>query len=195
MTRNGLLMAAPVLIVGALAFPNTRLYAGRCVDACVTGTNFVWNKLLRQPAVPERRIAPDFSLPGADGQMVQLSALRGQVVVLNFWATWCRPCGVEIPWFVEFQKRYANQGLTVIGAALDEEGWKTVRPFLGKMNVNYPVVLGNDALVDSFGKLESVPATLIIDRAGRVAVMHVGLVDKAVYEKEILSMLQERPVQ
>ena len=188
--RRRMAVAAAIVALGSLAFPATRVYAKRCVDACVTGGVLVWSKLQKH-AVAERRSAPDFTLVDADGRAVQLSALHGKVVVLNFWATWCRPCRAEMPWFVEFQQRYAGQGLTMIGAALDEDGWKSVRPFLAKLGVNYPIVLADQSLVDSIGKLDAVPATLLIDRSGRIAVMHQGLVDKATYAKEIEAALRE----
>jgi peroxiredoxin len=133
--------------------------------------------------------APDFSLPDANGSTIRLSDQQGKVVVLDFWATWCGGCKVEIPWFLEFANRYKDRGLVVIGVALDEEGWKTVRPFLAERKITYPVVLGNEQLSARYDA-SALPKTLLIDRKGRIAVSHVGLVDKAAFEKQIQALLR-----
>lgn len=180
--------------------PPTRAYAERCLDACIAGGDrlgqFVLSRLrpdeTRLPINHQERLeAPDFILSDADGDTIRLSAFRGQVVVLNFWATWCNPCRIEIPWFIEFQQKHSHQGFSVIGVSLDDEGWATVLPYLRQQGVNYPVVLGESELLQSYGGVEALPTTLILDRKGRVAAAHVGLVSKAVYEREILSVLAE----
>ena len=185
---------------GVMAFPSTRAYADRCVQACVAGTSQVGQYVLaklgsgeakRSTKHAERREAPDFSLPDAQGRTIRLSAFRGKAVVLNFWATWCNPCRIEIPWFVDFQQRYESRGFSVIGVSLDEDGWEAVRPFLVKQGVNYPIVMGGDQAAQLYGGLESLPVTLIVDRSGRVAATHVGLVSKSVYEKDIEAVLAE----
>ena len=130
-------------------------------------------------------------MPGAAGEPVQLSAYRGKVVLLNFWATWCDPCQREIPWFVEFQRTFEPQGFAVIGVSLDESGWAAVRPFLARQPVNYPVVIGDNGVLNALGGLETLPTTLILDRSGRVAVTHVGLVSKDSYERDIAAALNE----
>src|SRR5512147_2810725 len=83
---------------------------------------------LLKPAA--RTMARDFTLPGRDGKPVRLSGLKGKVVLLDFWATWCAGCKVEIPWFIEFDKAYRAQGLAAVGVAMDDEGWKQVAPYL-----------------------------------------------------------------
>lgn len=174
------------------AVPATRVYAVRCVDSCIAGGEFVLSKLRSEPLrTSGRRAAPDFALTDANGATVRLSALRGEVVVLNFWATWCQPCRMEIPWFVEFQRQYAAQGFRVVGVSFDEDGWTAVRPFAAERRVNYPLVVGNDAIAQAYGGVETLPATLIIDRQGRVAATHVGLVSRAVYERDISVLLAE----
>src|SRR5258708_24691396 len=85
--------------------------------------------------------APPFVLKQADGKSIGLASYKGKVVLLNFWATWCAPCRVEMPWFEEFSKKYQDQGLAVIGISLDDGGWKTVQPVLGKLKITYPIVL------------------------------------------------------
>jgi cytochrome c biogenesis protein CcmG/thiol:disulfide interchange protein DsbE len=185
-----------------LAVPGTRALAQRCVDACMAGSERVsraiWQKVVAanfgQPAPPvaDRQIAPDFQLTDASGKSIRLSAYQGKVVLLNFWATWCPPCRTEVPWFVEFQKTYGDRGFAVLGISLDEDGWRSVRPFLEAMRINYPVMVGSDDVVRSFGSVETLPTTLLIDRRGRIASAHVGLVTKATVESEIRGLLAER---
>jgi peroxiredoxin len=188
-------IAAAVIIISALAFPVTRVSAQRCVNACVV----LWNNFSgsNRPsdavvATGERKIAPDFKLPDAAGKSVRLSEFRGQVVLLNFWATWCGPCKVEIPWFIEFERAYGDAGFAVLGISLDEDGWKSVKPYIEAKNVNYRVMVGNDEIARMYGGLESIPATLLIDKAGRIAATHVGLVEKKTYEEELKALIAEQ---
>jgi len=139
-----------------------------------------------------RKAAPDFRLTDARGKSVKLSKYKGRVVLLDFWATWCGGCKVEIPWFMEFASRYKHLGLTVIGVAMDEDGWKSVKPFLREKKLNYPVALGNGDLAKRYGA-DSLPMTLLIDRKGKIADAHTGLVDKSEFESLIQALLRERP--
>ncbi|HET8550170.1 MAG TPA: redoxin domain-containing protein [Bryobacteraceae bacterium] len=133
--------------------------------------------------------APDFTLNDVNGRPVRLSDFRGKVVLLNFWATWCGPCKVEIPWFIEFEQKYKDRGLTVIGVAMDEEGWSIVKPYLAARRINYRVVIGTEQVGAAYGGVDSLPTTFIIDKDGRIASTHVGLVSKSDYENEILRLL------
>src|SRR2546430_7553270 len=101
--------------------------------------------------------APDVSLKDLDGKDVTLSQFKGKVVLVNFWATWCDPCRVEIPWLIEMQQKYSARGFTVLGISMDEEGKAAVDPFLAKerfnvngqkLPMNYPIVIGNDEVAD-----------------------------------------------
>lgn len=136
---------------------------------------------LRQPA-------PNFTLIDSNGSSVQLSDFKGKVVLLDFWATWCHGCKTEIPWYMDFESKYKDQGLAAIGVAMDDDGWKKVKPFVNAKKMNYPVVLGNDSLAKRYG-IKALPVTLLIDRQGRIAVSHTGLVDKTVFEGQIQSLL------
>jgi peroxiredoxin len=138
----------------------------------------------------DRQQAPDFSLTDATGKTVTLSDFKGKVVLLNFWATWCSPCRIEIPWFVEFQRAYRDQGFEVMGVSMDEEGWEVIKPFLDRMEVNYRILLGDDMVAQQYGGVEALPTTFLIDRQGRIASTHVGLVSKDVYEKDIKELLE-----
>lgn len=137
----------------------------------------------------DRKPAPDFALKDADGKDVKLSDYRGKVVLLNFWATWCGPCQLEIPWFIDFQKQYQSQGLEIIGVSMDDEGWPVIKPFVASHKMNYRVLLGNDSVTQLYGGVDSLPTTFLIDRQGRVAKVHVGLAGRNEYLDEIKSLL------
>jgi peroxiredoxin len=138
-----------------------------------------------------RKPAQDFALRDSRGNLVRLSDYRGKVVLLNFWATWCGPCKAEIPWFLEFESKYKSQGFAVLGVSMDEDGWKIVQPFIEMMRVNYPMMLGDDALGSKYGGIDSLPETFLIDRKGRVAAKQTGLTDKTIYREQIMKLLQE----
>lgn len=142
---------------------------------------------LKDPA--KRNPAPPFELKDVNGKPVRLADFKGKVVLLNFWATWCGPCKFEIPWFIEFQKTYKDRGFTVIGVSLDEEGWEAVKPYLEAKQVNYPVVIGSEEVDQKYGGIESLPTTFLLDRDGRIAATHIGLVSKKQYEDDIQKLL------
>jgi thiol-disulfide isomerase/thioredoxin len=120
---------------------------------------------------------------------VKLSSLQGKVVLLNFWATWCGPCKIEIPWFIEFQQTYRDKDLVILGVAFDDDGWKSVKPYMEQKKINYRIMIGNDDVAKQYGGVESLPTTLMIDKSGRIASTHVGLVSKSDYAGEIEDLL------
>jgi thiol-disulfide isomerase/thioredoxin len=142
------------------------------------------------PADSMRRPAPNFSLSDSNEAPVKLSDYKGRVVLLDFWATWCHGCKTEIPWYMEFQKKYKDKGLSVIGVSMDDDGWKTVKPFIEQNKMNYAVVIGNKDLAKLYA-VDNLPVTLLIDRTGNIAVSHVGMVDKAAFENQIRALLQD----
>lgn len=138
-----------------------------------------------------RKPLPDVALTNSRGRSVDLSAYKGRVVLLDYWATWCTGCKEEIPWFVGFQKKYKKNGLTVVGASLDDDGWKSVTPFLSEHKINYRIVLGTMESAKPFGVDKGMPVSVLIDRNGKIADVHPGMVDKAAFEREIQTLLKE----
>lgn len=134
--------------------------------------------------------APDFALQSLDGKTVHLTDFRGRAVLLNFWATWCTPCRLEMPWFVELQKQYGPEGLEVLGVAMDDAGKDKIAQFAKEMGVNYPVLLGKESVGDEYGGLEYLPTSFYIDRDGKVVARVFGLRSRSDIEdwiKEALS--------
>ena len=141
-----------------------------------------------QPAA--RKAAPEFSLPDLEGKDLQLSSLRGKVVLLDFWATWCEPCKAEIPNFVEFQSKYRGQGLVVLGVSMDDSP-DPVKAFYSKYQMNYPVVIGTAKTGDEYGGILGLPIAFVLDRKGRIITRHIGATPPATFEKEIQAALKE----
>lgn len=141
-----------------------------------------------------RNEAADFALEDANGQTLKLSDLRGKVVLLNFWATWCGPCKIEIPWFVEMEREFKDQGFAVVGVSMDEDGWKAVKPFMADMKVNYRMVLGTEEMAQLYGGVQALPTSFILDRNGKVASVHMGIVSRKVFEEEIRALLEGKAV-
>jgi peroxiredoxin len=144
-----------------------------------------------QPA-PERKPAAELALRDAIGKTAKLKQYRGKVVLLDFWATWCTGCKQEIPWFVEFQRKFGAKRFAVVGVSLDEGGWDVLKPFLAKSHVPYRMLLGDDATAQRYG-ISNMPDTFLIDRRGKVAAAYIaGLVDKDNIETNINALLSER---
>ena len=137
----------------------------------------------------QRKAAPDFTLKDANGKEFKLSEYKGKIVLLNFWATWCGPCKIEIPWFIEFEQKYKDKGFAVLGISMDDDGWQAVKPYLEEKKINYRVAVGNDSIGSLYGGVDSLPTTFVIDREGRVASTHIGLVGKNDYQNEIVQLL------
>jgi peroxiredoxin len=193
----GAIAAGLPLMAVPSTWASTRAFAERCVSACVGQSNWVHDIFVHD--VPssayvkpeDRQRAPDFVLNDASGEPVRLADFRGRVVLLNFWATWCAPCRIEIPWFIEMQKARQDAGFTTLGVSLDEDGWGAVKPYVDEHKINYRVMVGNDDVAQVYGAT-SLPTTFIIDKSGRIAATHVGLCSKSEYEADIQSVLKEQ---
>jgi peroxiredoxin len=166
------------------------LFAGLALLALAAAYHFSKPAKVERASTKDRKPAPEFSLKDADGRLVRLSDYRGKVVMLNFWATWCGPCKIEIPWFVDFQRKNKDRGFAVIGVSMDEEGWDAVKPFVNSMGVNYRIVLGDDSVTQAYGGVEALPTTFLIDREGNIASVQVGLAPKSDFENGIEQLLQ-----
>jgi thiol-disulfide isomerase/thioredoxin len=133
--------------------------------------------------------APDFTLETLDGQSLSLSSLRGKAVLLNFWATWCGPCKIETPWLVELQKQYGAQGLQIVGVAMDDSGKEEIAKFAKDMGVNYPVLLGKEAVGDAYGGVPALPESFFVSRDGKIVDKIMGLQGKSEIEDAVKKAL------
>lgn len=132
--------------------------------------------------------APDLSLPDLGGKLVQLSQLKGKVVVVNFWATWCRPCREEIPDFVRLHKEHRGHGLEIIGVAMNKGKEEAVRAFVKESEMAYTIVIGETEVARRW-LVRGIPWTFIVDREGKVARVIAGMTDRPSLETEIQPLL------
>jgi peroxiredoxin len=147
-----------------------------------------------------RQAAPAFQLTDSSGANKQVTDYRGKVVLLNFWATACGGCKLEIPWLVELESAHKSDSFTVVGVSLDtayegsksaDEAWSKVKPFVLDHKLNYPVLMGDATLITSY-KLGAVPATYLIDKQGRIAANYSGVIDKSDVDLNIKKLLAEQ---
>ena len=135
-------------------------------------------------------LAPEFSLKSVpDGKTVTLSSLRGKAVVVNFWATWCGPCKIEMPWLVDLQKKYGDQGLQIVGITKEDYDEATIAKFTKKMGVNYTVLVGNQQVVDLYGGVGGLPTSFFVNRSGKVVHEIIGLDSESKFEDAIKKAL------
>jgi thiol-disulfide isomerase/thioredoxin len=173
----------------------------------VIAATYIADRATRQPrktalsvanASSAAKPAPDVTLKDLDGKDLSLTQYRGKVVLVNFWATWCEPCQVEIPWLIEMQQKYSAKGFTVLGIAMDEEGAPVVIPWVqkerfdvngSKSQMNYPIVIGNDTVADKFGGLLGYPTSILVSRDGKILKRITGLISPDEISKTIDSQL------
>jgi peroxiredoxin len=150
------------------------------------------------PAPPDikGRLAPEFSLAALDGKTIQLADFKGKAVLLNFWATYCQPCKIEMPWFVDLQNKYGPEGLQILGIAMDDASEADIAKFAKDLGVNYPILLGKEGTGEAYGGIPFLPTTFYIGRDGKVVDKVYGLKGKAEIEASIKKALNEgSPVQ
>ncbi|MEW5841976.1 MAG: TlpA disulfide reductase family protein [Bacteroidota bacterium] len=133
--------------------------------------------------------APDFSLPTTDGKILKLSSLKGKVVIIDFWATWCPPCRKGIPDLIELKKKYGSKGLEIVGVSVDTDTKNQVVGFIKDKGINYPVVYGNQNVTELYGGIEAIPTTFIIDKQGKIVASYQGLMPALTYENHVRKLL------
>ncbi len=145
---------------------------------------------------------PDVTFPQLQGGDLPLASLKGKVVLVNFWQTYCAPCLEETPWLIAFQDKYASQGFTILGVSMDSEGKTTVDPFVAKTKfdvdgkqeaMNYPILVGNEDIAEKFGGLIGYPTSILISRDGKVVERFIGEIDKNELNKDIETQLAYQP--
>jgi peroxiredoxin len=138
------------------------------------------------------KAAPAFTLKTVDGKTVSLADYKGKAVLINFWATWCGPCKLEMPWLIDLQKKYAGQGFTVLGVSEDDDSPKTVGDFAVKMGVNYPILMSSEATSKAYGGIDYLPVSYYIGRDGKVVAEVGGLISQDEIDANIQKILATR---
>ena len=185
-------MKKVILIIGTVAvLIGVTVYADRATRVSVKAR-------VAKPDAAMATAEPEVAFKDLDGKDVRLDSFKGKVVLVNFWASWCEPCQVEIPWLIEMQQKYASQGFTVLGVDVDDESSTTVSGYCTKerfnvngekLLINYPILRGDDAVADKFGGLLGYPTTFLISRDGKIVKKTQGLIDYEEITKAIESQL------
>jgi peroxiredoxin len=170
----------PVFLVAVVMAVLSAVACGQCAEAA--GEN--------RPNL-SGKTAPDFALTDLSGKTVRLADFKGEIVLLDFWATWCGPCRREIPDLIQLQKQYADKGFTILGISLDEEGAAVVKPFAREFGINYPLVIASPQVTAAYGGIQAVPTAFPVDRDGRILQIFVGGQDKSDFEQAIRSALPQ----
>ncbi len=187
-----------IIVLTVVVLIGITIYADRATR--VQGKSNLAQNIAGNPAtdIKAGTPEPDLKLKTIDGKEVLLADYKGKVVFVNFWATWCDPCRVEIPWLIAMQNKYGPKGFTVVGIAMDEEGKSVVAPFLDKerfdvdgqkLPMNYPIVLGTDEAADKFGGILGYPSSFLISRDGKIVAKFQGLKSEDELTKAIESQL------
>ena len=194
-----------LLAIGALIFGNGLTYISghiqglnpeRLIDKWIP--HGATNQITAAASNPNLPPEPDVTFKNLEGADVSLASLKGKVVLLNFWATWCEPCRSEIPVLIGLQDRYSSKGFTLLGASMDEDGKKAIDPFMANTRfdvdgvpktMDYPIVLGSDAITDKFGGLLGMPTSYLISREGKIVKRYIGVVDPLQVTKDVESQL------
>ncbi|HVM92866.1 MAG TPA: TlpA disulfide reductase family protein [Terriglobales bacterium] len=175
--RNPLILFFVGALVAVMLFAGIRLARNKRMDLPANG------QLMGVAA-------PDFELQSLDGKNLKFSSLRGKAVLLNFWATYCGPCKVEMPWFVELQNEYGPQGFQIVGVAMDDDAsTEDIAKFAKDMGVNYPILLGKEAVGLSYGGVNVLPTTFFVDRNGKIIAREFGLQSRSVFVDHIKEAL------
>ncbi len=174
--------------------PTTQMTMGQPANAGKASTSTVDPSSPAAQGLPDLRgkPAPDFTLKTLDGKTVSLSDYKGKAVLLNFWATWCGPCKLEMPWLIDLQKKYAAQGFTVLGISEDDGAPKNVADFAANMGVNYPVLFADDKTSKAYGGIDYLPTSYYIGRNGKVVLEVGGIISQSDIDADIQKILAAR---
>jgi thiol-disulfide isomerase/thioredoxin len=175
-------LAAGVLLTACKRNPSPGAEAGNSASPPATAPSSA-------AALPVIGPAPYWQLVTLDGKAIGTEQLKGKVVVVDFWATWCGPCVYKVPGYIALQKKYADRGLVIVGLSVDQQGADLVSNFISKHGINYPVALATTEVINAFGDIEGIPTTLLIDREGNIRHRKAGAKETADYEKLITSVL------
>lgn len=133
--------------------------------------------------------APDFTLKTLEGEDFHLYDYLGNVMIIDFWDTWCPPCRAEIPHFIELYSKYADEGFLMIGIAFGREGKDKVKSFAQEQGINYPLVIADQKVVNSYGGITAIPTTFIVDKEGKIVEKVIGYRDKEFFEQKIKNLI------
>jgi thiol-disulfide isomerase/thioredoxin len=175
--RNPLILFFIAAVVAAMLFAGIRIARNNRANGSAKG-QLIGN------------VAPDFVLQTLDGKNLKLSDFRGRAVLLNFWATYCGPCKIEMPWFVELQKEYGPQGFQIVGVANDDASTEDIAKFAKEMGINYPILIGKDSVSDRYN-VSVLPTTFFLDRDGKLIAREFGLVSRSVFVDHIKKAMSQ----
>lgn len=186
-----------------------RLYGIGALTFLILGAGILYTALIGTSASPQRpevlskptapsstshplegEPAPEFALKRMNGGTFRLSDHRGEIVVVNFWATWCPPCRKEIPGFIQLQKEFETEGVTFVGISLDDTGFEAVRPYAEKMGINYPLVVGSDRLTRTYGGVRALPTSFVVGPEGIVQYARPGFLPEAELRRQLKPLLK-----
>ncbi|HUS19598.1 MAG TPA: TlpA disulfide reductase family protein, partial [Terriglobales bacterium] len=181
MKRNAIVLIVVAFTVAAMIYSTAK----RSRDAALGGAKLV-------AADNIGKAAPEFELATLDGKLVKLSDYKGRPVLVNFWATWCGPCKIEMPWFIDLKKKYESQGFEIIGIAMEDTENEKIAEFVKEMGVNYVILKGKNAVADAYGDVQGLPTSFYIDREGKIVAQHAGLVSRSTIEDDVKVALGEK---
>jgi thiol-disulfide isomerase/thioredoxin len=166
--------------------------------ARMTASALMLSATLVQAAEPSFMCSPaarpadlTLTLKDLNNAEITLADFKGKVILLNFWATWCGPCRIETPWFVDLQSRYGKDGLQVLGISIDDPV-TLLKPYASDLKINYPVLQGlghKNEMAAAFGALRGVPTTFLISREGKLCAKHIGATAREGYESQVKGLL------
>lgn len=181
MKRNSIVLIVVAFTVAAMIYSTAK----RSRDGMLSGEKLVAADNIGKPA-------PDFELSTLDGKLVKLSDYKGRPVLINFWATWCGPCKIEMPWFIDLKKKYESQGFEIIGIAMEDTENEKIDEFVKKMGVNYVILKGKNAVADAYGDVQGLPTSFYVDREGKIVAQHAGLVSRSTIEHDVKLAIGEK---